>query len=219
MKNMPTDEKSLGPAENILAEACETLRQLSPPLATALDTIKKPHIRFREGGFAGLFRIIIEQQVSVPSAQAILARCHARLPSIDPECILSQSPAELRACGLSGPKIKYVMALADAIDANRLDLADLATMSDEEASRSLMAIKGVGPWTAAIYLLFCEARMDIWPHGDVALLAAYAAASNFSQKPPMKEFDLAAQEFAPWRGIAAHILWTYYAKLRGRDPI
>lgn len=211
------------PELNVFADvsaACADLASRSKPLAAALTAINgKPHIRRREGGYPGLFRIIIEQQVSVPSAQAILSRCEMRLGPVSPEQILSLGEEDLRACGLSGPKIRYVRAAAQAVTDGALDLETLSSLSDEKAAAHLTAIKGIGPWTAAIYLLFCEGRADIWPRGDVALLAAYAAATGFARKPPMKEFDAMAAAWHPWRGIAAHILWTYYASLRGRAPI
>lgn len=208
---------------NVFADvstACTDLAARSEPLARALSEINgKPHIRRRPRGYPGLFRIIVEQQVSVPSAQAILARCDARLGEVSPEQVLGLSEDDLRDCGLSGPKIKYVKAVATAIADGALDLGGLDKLDNRQAAAQLTAIKGVGPWTAAIYLLFCEGRADIWPKGDVALLAAYAAATGFAEKPPMKEFDAMAEDWQPWRGIAAHILWTYYAKLRGRAPI
>jgi len=203
-----------------VSEACAELAGRSAPLATALAAINdKPHIRRRPPGYPGLFRIIIEQQVSVPSAQAILARCEARLGAVSPGLVLGLSEERLRACGLSGPKIRYVRAAAQAIVDGDLHLGGFDDLSNEEAAARLVSVKGIGPWTAAIYLLFCEGRADIWPKGDVALLAAYAAATGFAEKPPMKEFDAMAADWHPWRGIAAHILWTYYAKLRGRAPI
>lgn len=211
------------PELNVFADvgaACSDLAKRSVPLARALSEINgRPHIRRRPGGYPGLFRIIVEQQVSVPSAQAILARCDARLGEVSPEKVLGLSEEDLRACGLSGPKVKYVKAVATAIAEGALDPDELATLDNSEAAARLTAIKGIGPWTAAIYLLFCEGRADIWPKGDVALLAAYSAATGFTEKPPMKQFDAMAEAWHPWRGIAAHILWTYYAKLRGRAPI
>jgi DNA-3-methyladenine glycosylase II len=92
-------------------------------------------------------------------------------------------------------------------------------LGDEAASLYLQTIKGIGPWTAAIYLLFCEGRVDIWPPGDVALLGAYAAMRKRGPKLVMKDFDARAQKWCPYRGIAAHVLWTYYAHIRGRAPI
>lgn len=188
-------------------------------LARALDAIETPHIRRRPGGFEALFRIIVEQQVSVQSAQAIWGRCRKGMTALTPRAALRQGEDGLRGFGLSGPKVRYVMALADDVESGRLDFEALAQSSDAEAALALQKIKGIGPWTAAIYLLFCEGRVDIWPPGDVALLAAYCAGRKRRPHPAMKQFDRRAQKWAPYRGVAAHILWTYYAHLRGREPI
>ena len=198
-------------------EALAALRA-DPALARALDAAGPPVVRRREGGYPGLFRIVVEQQLSVESARAILARCEARLPVITPDAVLAASEEELRACGLSRPKIRYLRAVAAAVEDGTLDLKALPALPDEEAAARLTAVTGVGPWTAAIYMLFCEGRADVWPRGDVALLAAYAAASGFAVKPPQRDFDDAAVRFAPYRGVAAHTLWTYYAHLKGRQP-
>ena len=214
-----TDDPGAARAAGEGDEAALThLRSADPVLGAALDAGGPPVVRRRRGGYPGLFRIVVEQQLSVESARAILARCEARLPLITPDAILAEDEAGLRACGLSRPKIRYVRAVAAAIEDGSLDLGALPGLSDEDAARALTAITGIGPWTAAIYLLFCEGRQDVWPRGDVALLAAYAAASGFAQKPPQREFDDAATRFAPYRGVAAHILWTYYAHLKGRRP-
>lgn len=199
--------------------ACAALARKDRFLARALETIDAPHIRRREGGFAGLFRIIVEQQVSVPSAQAIWGRCQASNAHLSPGAALDLGTEGLRACGLSGPKVKYVTALAEAVSDGDLDLEALPRLNDDEASAALQRIKGIGPWTAGIYLLFCEGRIDIWPPGDVALLGAYRAARLRGSPPDMAGLDDAAQKWTPYRGLAAHILWTYYAHLRGRAPI
>ncbi|WP_031555062.1 DNA-3-methyladenine glycosylase family protein [Parvularcula oceani] len=198
--------------------ALSHLSEADPVLARAIETIGTPVVRRRPGGYQGLFRIIVEQQLSVPSARAILARCEARFGAPTPRHVLAASEEELRAAGLSRPKIRYLRAAAEAVLAGTLDLPALETLSDEEARAALTAVTGIGPWTAAIYLLFCEGREDIWPHGDVALLAAYAAASGFTKKPPLRQFDAASSRYAPYRGTAAHVLWTYYAHLKGRQP-
>ncbi|MHA7871786.1 MAG: DNA-3-methyladenine glycosylase family protein, partial [Hyphococcus sp.] len=156
--------------------ACARLAKKDTALARAVAAIGAPHIRRRPGGFEALFRIIVEQQVSVPSAQAIWGRCRAGLPAVTPGAALRAGEAGLRGFGLSGPKARYVTALAAAIHAGDLDLNAVAALDDAAASAALQKVKGVGPWTAAIYLLFCEGRADIWPPGDVALLAAYGAA-------------------------------------------
>ncbi|WP_375202083.1 DNA-3-methyladenine glycosylase family protein [Hyphococcus sp.] len=201
------------------SDACAALAKKDASLARALDAIEKPHIRRRPGGFEALFRIIVEQQVSVPSAQAIWARCQAGMDCADPAHALRQGEDGLRGFGLSGPKVRYVTALADHWTSGDLDEEKLARLSDEEASVALQKIKGIGPWTAAIYLLFCEGRVDIWPPGDVALLGAYRATRRRGPEPDMKFLDSRAAKWRPYRGVAAHILWTYYAHLRGRTPI
>ncbi len=199
--------------------ACAALARKDAVLARALDAIGEPYIRRRPGGFEALFRIIVEQQVSVASAQAIWGRCLEGMRSMTPAAALRQGEDGLRGFGLSGPKIRYVLALANDVKSNRLDFDALAEMSDENAALTLQNITGIGPWTSAIYLLFCEGRVDIWPPGDVALLGAYCAGRKRGPYPAMKQFDEKAQKWAPYRGVAAHILWTYYAHLRGREPI
>lgn len=186
-------------------------------LARALKAIGAPQIRRRDGGFEGLFRIIVEQQVSVASAQAIWGRCRQGVSCGDAAAVESLGIDGLTALGLSTPKARYVSALAARVAQGELDFDGLARADDAEAMARLVSIKGVGPWTAAIYLLFCEGRADIWPPSDVALKHAYAAASG--EEPDQKKLDGRSAGWAPSRGIAAHILWTYYAHLRGRTPI
>jgi DNA-3-methyladenine glycosylase II len=197
---------------------CRRLGARDKALKTALAAIGAPLIRRRRGGFEGLFRIIVEQQVSVPSAQAIWKRCEAAFRPFEPAAIVGAGAAGLKSAGLSAPKARYVCGLAEIIAAGGLDLDRLDT-DNEAASAALQAVKGVGPWTAAIYLLFCEGRIDIWPPGDVALQYAHAAALGMDGKTPAAELDAKAATWAPYRGLAAHILWTYYAHLRGRTPI
>ncbi|WP_375204453.1 DNA-3-methyladenine glycosylase family protein [Hyphococcus sp.] len=201
------------------SDACATLARKEAGLARALDAIEEPHIRRRPGGFEALFRIIVEQQVSVPSAQAIWARCQAGMDCADPGHALRHGEEGLKSFGLSGPKARYVSALAEHWTSGDLDEEKLAQLSDEDASIALQKIKGIGPWTAAIYLLFCEGRVDIWPPGDVALLGAWRATRRRGPLPDMKTLDQRAAKWRPYRGVAAHILWTYYAHLRGRAPI
>ncbi|MGE0408038.1 MAG: DNA-3-methyladenine glycosylase [Amphiplicatus sp.] len=202
-----------------VSRPCALLARRDKALAVALKAVGKPHIRRRPGGMEGLFRIIVEQQVSVPSAQAIWARCRDGVDVGDASAIGALGETGLRALGLSTPKAGYVFALAAAIEKGGIDLSARAAADDEDAAKALTALKGVGPWTAAIYLLFCEGRVDVWPPGDVALQAAYGAASGLSAKFNGSELDRRAAFWAPYRGLAAHILWTYYAHLRGRTPI
>lgn len=199
--------------------ACAKLAAKNKTLARALDAIGEPHIRRRSGGFEGLFRIIVEQQVSVPSAQAIWGRCCDGLDAMTAEKALNCGADGLKSFGLSGPKARYVICLAEAIETGALQLEDVSCLDNEAASAALQSVTGIGPWSAGIYLLFCEGRIDIWPPGDVALLAAYKAAQARGPATTMARLDARAANWAPYRGLAAHILWTYYAHIRGRTPI
>lgn len=186
-------------------------------LAAAIAEIGAPLIRRRPGGFEGLFRIIVEQQVSVPSAQAILARCAAGVDCAAPSAVADLGVEGLRALGLSGPKARYVCDLAARVAEGGVDFTAIAALDDDAARQALVALRGVGPWTASIYLLFCEGRADLWPPNDVALKAAYGAAAK--RAVDQKSLDARSAKFSPFRGVAAHVLWTYYAKIRGRTPI
>ncbi|MEM9168757.1 MAG: DNA-3-methyladenine glycosylase 2 family protein [Pseudomonadota bacterium] len=201
------------------AAGCAALRAREPVLARALDVIGAPTVRRREGGYAGLFRIVVEQQVSVASANVTLARCRGGLGAITAGTALAAGEEGLRALGLSGPKACYAVGLARAADAGALDFAALASLSNDDASGALQAHKGVGPWTAAIYLLFCEGRVDLWPPRDVALKAAYNAVRGRSRALDQDAVDARSTRWAPYRGLAAHILWTYFAHERDRKRV
>lgn len=200
-----------------ISVATRSLSRRDKVLKKCLKQIGDPVIRRRDGGFEGLFRIIVEQQVSVPSAQAVWGRCCAGMKARSAKDVLAIGDEMLKSFGLSGPKIRYISGIAAAIDGHGFSLNDVGMLSNDDAMDALMALKGIGPWSAAIYLLFCEGRVDIWPAKDVALKHSFNAASgeNFDQDT----FDKYAADWVPYRGVAAHILWTYYAHLKGRAPI
>jgi len=200
-----------------VAVATRALSKKDAALKRATAAIGAPVIRRREGGFEGLFRIIVEQQVSVPSAQAIWKRCLEGTDCRAPATVAALGVDGLRAFGLSTPKARYVAGLADAAATGAIDFAGLSRLGDVDAVASLVALKGVGPWTASIYLLFCDGRADIWPPNDVALKHAYGEAAG--DAVAQRQLDELAEGWAPWRGVAAHVLWTYYAHLKGRTPI
>lgn len=201
-----------------VAKPCRSLSRKCTVMRHCLKAIGAPVIRRRQGGFEGLFRIIVEQQVSVPSAQAIWGRTLDRVDVRDPCAVLLIGEEGLKACGISGPKARYISGLAADVAEARLPLGAIAGASDDEASSILQAVKGIGPWTAAIYLLFCEGRVDIWPSRDVALRAAYNKAANAELTQQMLD-EGKSGDWGPYRGVAAHVLWTYYAHIRGRTPI
>jgi DNA-3-methyladenine glycosylase II len=199
-----------------VSAACRALARKDAALQTALRAIGQPHIRRRAAGFEGLFRIIVEQQVSVPSAQAIWKRCGEGADVANAREISALGADGLKRFGLSAPKAAYVLGLAAGIIEGQVSL-HLDGLDDSAAMARLTSVKGIGPWTASIYLLFCEGRVDIWPPNDVALKHAYGAAAGVPVD--QKSLDAASGDWTPWRGVAAHILWTYYAHLRNRTPI
>jgi len=167
-------------------------------------------LRLRPGGFAGLARIIVEQQLSVASAAAIWARVEDRLAPLTPEGLLAQSTEDLQALGLSRPKIRYLHALAQAMIEDRLSPARLARMESEAAIAHLTAVPGLGRWSAEIYLLFCLGRSDVFPAGDLALQSAHQGLYGLTERADAKALAIEAQAWAPWRGVAARLLWRTY---------
>ncbi|GEM_PF-137467 len=177
-----------------------------------------PPLRRREPGFAGLVWIIVSQQVSTASANAIFKRVEANLSPLGAASILAADDAALRACGLSSPKMRALRALAEAVQFGALDLAGLALLGAEDAHRALVAIKGIGPWTADIFLLFCLGHPDAFPAGDLALQEAARLALGLKKRPDDKALRKIAERWRPWRGVAARLLWAYYRAVRqGRE--
>lgn len=175
--------------------------------------------RAAEPGFAGLLKLIVYQQVSLASAAAIWARVEAGLGDVSPAAVLGLEDNALQGLGLSRPKVRYARAIAEAHVSGGCDLNALVHMSDDEASAALMAIKGVGRWTAETYLMFCEGRLDVFPGGDVALQEAIRWVDRAEIRPTEKQAYLRAEAWKPYRGVAAHLLWRCYGAVkRGEIP-
>lgn len=205
----PTMQKSL-----------EALFQADPDLIAAREVAGALPDRRRPGGFDTLMLLIIEQQVSLASARAIWARVQAGMPEITPSAVLALEEDELRTFGLSRPKVRYCHALAEAVAAGALPLEQLQHLDDDNAARLLTAVKGIGRWTAEVYLLFSLGRRDIFPAGDVALQAAAMDVKKLRARPTEKELYGLAENWRPHRGVAAQLLWRYYGVTRGRaDPV
>jgi DNA-3-methyladenine glycosylase II len=171
-------------------------------------------LRRREPGFAGLVWIIVAQQVSTASANAIFKRVEANLVPLGAICVLAADDAALRACGLSLPKMRALRALAQAIEDKTLDLAGLGLLAAEEAHRALIAVKGIGPWTADIFLLFCLGHPDAFPAGDLALQEAARLALGLKRRPNAIKLRQIAERWRPLRSVAARMLWAYYRVAR-----
>jgi DNA-3-methyladenine glycosylase II len=178
----------------------------------------RPSLRKREPGLAGLAWIIVSQQVSTASANAIFKRLETNLSPLSVARILAADDDGLRACGLSLAKMRALRALAEAIESKALDLAALGSLTAEEAHRALVAVKGIGPWTADIFLLFCLGHPDAFPAGDLALQEAARAALGLKRRPDVRNLQKIAERWRPLRGVAARMLWAYYRFTRqGRE--
>ena len=170
-----------------------------------------PPLRRRPAGFKGLARLIVGQQLSTASANAIWGRLDAQMRPFSPESLLALPEAGLRRAGLSVAKIATLRRLASAIDAGSLDLDALTRAPEELIHAELTAIKGIGPWTADIYILFCLARADAWSPGDLALQVAVKDLLALEARPDQALMVEVAEAWRPWRAVAARMLWSYYA--------
>jgi DNA-3-methyladenine glycosylase II len=161
--------------------------------------------------------IIVAQQVSTASATAIFGRLQARVVPLEAAEIEKATEEDLRACGLSNAKIRALRAVAQAIAEDGLDLAGLGALDAEDAHNALVAVKGVGPWTADVFLLFCLGHPDAFPAGDVALQEAAKLALNLKRRPDAQRLERIAERWRPLRGVAARMLWAYYRGVKARS--
>ncbi len=185
-----------------------------PHLARVHAVAGAPPLRRRPAGFKGLARIIVGQQLSVASAAAIWDRLEARVQPFTAQELLTVPDRDLRAAGLSRVKIATLRGLAHALDDGTLDLDALTHAPDEIIHAELTALKGIGPWTADIYILFCLARADAWSPGDLALQYAVRDALALDARPGLDEMVAIAEAWRPWRSVAARLLWAYYGVQR-----
>lgn len=193
-----------------LAVAARKLAASDADFAYLLKTYGVPPLWAREPGFPTLVHIILEQQVSLASARAAMKRLQAAIAPVTPERFLPLSDAELKAIGFSRQKTLYVRLLAQAILDSTLDLPSLVTQSDDEVRTTLKQLKGIGDWTADIYLLMALCRPDIWPPGDIALLTALQRLKKLPARPTRDEFIELGQAWQPYRAVAARMLWHFY---------
>jgi DNA-3-methyladenine glycosylase II len=171
--------------------------------------------RLRPGGYEGLFHMIVDQQVSVAAAAAIWAKVVAGLGGeVTPEAVLAHDVETLRTFGLSGQKARYGHEIALAQVEGRIDLDHMGKLDDAEAIAALVAIRGVGKWTAETYLMFCEGRTDVFPGGDIALQEAMRWADGADARPNEKQAYIRAEIWRPHRGVAAHLLWGWYGGVK-----
>jgi DNA-3-methyladenine glycosylase II len=203
------------PTPQHIAGARIALVDLDPALARAHVATPDFEWRSRTGGFEGLFRMIVEQQVSVASAAAIWKRTIEGLDGdVTPDAVLAHDIEALRAFGLSGQKARYGHEIARAQVEGRIEFSRLESLPDDEAIAALTAIKGVGRWTAETFLMFCEGRTDVFPGGDIALQEAMRWADRGEVRPGEKAAARRAEIWRPHRSVAAHLLWGWYGGVR-----
>ena len=202
-----------------LEAAVSALFEHAPYLYPLYELTGPLPLRHHKPGFIGLARMIVSQQVSVASARAIWGRVCAHYPSLCPQDILTATDDDLRACGLSAPKIRTLRAIADAVSSNALPLSRLGRMPADKAHALMIQVKGIGPWTADLYLLFCIGHADAFPAGDLALQEALRMAYELETRPTAPELEAYAEEWRPFRGIVAQLLWAYYGVMKKRQGV
>ncbi len=197
--------------------AFAALLRLDPRLVALAARTGCPALRRRPPGFEGLVAIVVAQQLSVAAARAIAARLEQVLGG--PACrdrLRAAAPEQLRAAGLSAPKIRTLKGIVQMLDAGAVDLCVLHALPMEAAVHQLMRLPGIGRWAADLYLLFCLGRADAFPAGDLALQVALGDGFALGGRCTQEGLLAIAEDWRPLRGVAAHLLWAYYAVRRSR---
>lgn len=205
--------------EKDIEEGLASLFVLDPRLVAIAREAGPVPLRLREPGFAGLAHIIVSQMVSRASAEAIWRRMQPESGLLSAETYILLHPEAWREFGLSRAKADTLTRIAQAVADGRIDLEGLVQKPPAEALAELTAQKGIGPWTAEVYLMFCGGHVDVFPAGDVALQAAVAAAFGLAERPQTKVLAGLAEIWSPWRSVAARLFWAYYAAKMRRDVL
>ncbi len=197
-----------------VAEGAEHLAAIEPRFAVALEATGPPPLRRRPDGFAQLLSAIVSQQVSTAAAAAIWARVEA-IGATDPAGVAAVTDDALRACGLSRQKVAYARAICDS----GVDFAALRRLPTEDVVAELVRLKGVGVWTAEIYAMFSLGRADVFAPGDLALQESAARLFGLPERPREKALREMSAAWAPWRAVAARLLWAYYRVETDREGV
>lgn len=210
MSTVPLDEVSL-------ASAAKHLARRDKDLNFILRTYGPPPLWGRKPGFATLIKIILEQQVSLASAASMFARLRNNVVPFHPTRMLELGEAHLKSLGLTRQKTAYCLHLAQSITDRHLNLSRLSRVDDAEARAALMQIKGIGSWSADIYLLMALLRADIWPSNDLALTIAVTGLKQLKSRPNSDQLFRMAEAWRPFRSVAARMLWQYYLAKRQEE--
>ncbi|MEM7301778.1 MAG: DNA-3-methyladenine glycosylase 2 family protein [Pseudomonadota bacterium] len=195
------------------------LLALDPDLKALVPDVGAVPLRLRKPGFAGMVEVIVGQQVSRASASAIQTRLDQLVQPMEATTVHGIAEEPLIDAGLSRAKQKTIRALAAAVLNREIDLLSLCELPPETAAEKLVALHGIGPWTAEVYLLFCAGHADILPSGDIALQVAAQDHLRLADRPSPKELAALAERWSPHRGAAARILWAHYARLKDRNDV
>lgn len=190
-----------------------------PSLASIAEIAGPLPLRRTPPGLPSLVRIVCGQQVSTHAAASIFNRLEAGLGRITAKALLDAGLEGLQALGLSTPKCKTLLNVAHAMADDRLDLHRLCVLPADKALEELVALKGIGPWTAEVYLLFAAGHPDIFPSGDLALQNAVQHGLCREASLNAKALAILAEQWAPHRGVAARLFWAYYAAIKGREGV
>ncbi|MGB3624268.1 MAG: DNA-3-methyladenine glycosylase 2 family protein [Henriciella sp.] len=196
------------PTPETLTEACEYLAAQDAAFARVHQALGVPDWRYGAPDYAVIARMIAFQQITTKAASAIWGRVEEAVGDVCTSAILAADEETLRGCGLSRPKIRHLRSIAEAVETGALDLDRVHAAEMEAARKELIAVKGIGPWTADLFLLYCG-RLDAWPSGDVGLMESYKMLHGLEARHDTKAFDQLAESWRPYRGVAAHLLWNW----------
>lgn len=197
-------EADISAGVRALRRKCRHMRQIH-------DLVGDPPLRRHASGFSGLVRIVVGQQLSIASATAIWSRLEAAIVPLDPDRLSDFDDAYLRQLGLSRSKVATIRTLAGALERGELDIATLDQAEDARVHEILTGLRGFGPWSADIYIMFCLGRRDGFAVGDLALQEGARMALGLEQRPSPAELLEISARWRPWRGVAARLLWSHYA--------
>lgn len=204
-----------GPAFGDLQTGCDVLASRDPALRRAYEARGVPAWRVAPATYATLARLIVFQQISTIAGAAIWRRIEQAIQPLEAETLLQASDETLRSCGLSRPKMGHLRAIAAACQAGTLDPAALAEAPAGIAHEALVSVRGVGPWTANLFRLYAAGDLDAFPQGDLGLLESHRQLSGAAQRLDRDAFNVLAEDWRPYRGVAAHLLWDWLNHQRG----
>jgi DNA-3-methyladenine glycosylase II len=203
-------------SRNNIADVARILADRDKHLARILNEHGPPPLWKRPQGFSTLVKIILEQQVSLSSAASIYARLYRSIDPFIPVSFIEKGESGFRSLGVTRQKASYLLKLAESIEDGSLSLRALSRLNDSEAKSALMKVKGIGSWSADIYLLMAMCRTDVWPSGDLALAQSVMEIKRSTQRPDEEQLTAYAKRWRPYRAVAARMLWQQYLTTRSR---